>query len=294
MKQYDDELTSMPNKTSMRMHLRRNDRYDYDYPNGHYTKAKELYHYIPKLLKKSIGKSFAKVFSKFCKKYPEYIGDINTRETFKKEFVEYNSRSYRGHIYADYCIDSQGRIQVVKPVYEKKSKRKVDFFVGTPVYYYTLNVQFLKSHPTLDSCLYRIIGRNLYDFCKNEPKIVERVYNKIMDLLHAKSLQITQAANDDGYRSYFYNDVFGEIFTKHTGTPTFKTDKHDSKYIQYREEQQDAKKREHREYLKEREEKYEEALRQLWEIKEKERKQNIIDRDRLGFDNNSFKKEKEG
>jgi hypothetical protein len=115
-----------------------------------------------------------------------------------------------------------------------------------------------------------------------------------MDLLHAKSLQITQAAKDDGYRSYFCNDVFREIFTKHTDTPTFKTDKHDSKYIQYREEQQDAKKREHREYLKEREEKYEEALRQLWEIQEKERKQNIIDRDRLGFDNMSFKKEKEG
>jgi hypothetical protein len=161
MKEYDDELTPMPNRASMRMHLRRNDRFDYDYPNGHYTKAKELYHYIPKLLKKSIGKSFAKVFSKFCEKYPEYIGDINTRETFKKEFAEYNSRCYRGHIYADYCIDSQGRIQVVKPVYKKKSKRKVEFFVGTPVYYYTLNVQFLKSHPTLDSCLYRIIGRNL-------------------------------------------------------------------------------------------------------------------------------------
>lgn len=162
------------------------------------------------------------------------------------------------------------------------------------MYYYTLNVQFLKSHPTLDSCLYRIIGRNLYDFCKNEPKIIERVYNKVMDLLHAKSLQITQAAKDDGYRSYFCNDVFREIFTKHTDTPTFKTDKHDSKYIQYREEQQDAKKREHREYMKERAEKYEEALRQLWEIQEKERKQNIIDRDRLGFDNMSFKKEKEG
>ena len=78
------------------------------------------------------------------------ILEINTRETFKKEFAEYNSRCYRGHIYADYCIDSQGRIQVVKPVYKKKSKRKVEFFVGTPVYYYTLNVQFLKSHPTLD------------------------------------------------------------------------------------------------------------------------------------------------
>ena len=49
MKEYDDELTPMPNRTSMRMHLRRNDRFDYDYPNGHYTKAKELYHYIPKL-----------------------------------------------------------------------------------------------------------------------------------------------------------------------------------------------------------------------------------------------------
>ena len=66
------------------------------------------------MLKKSVGKSFAKVFSKFCEKFPEYIGKVNSRELFKKEFAEYNSRSYRGHIYAEYCIDNQGRIQKFK------------------------------------------------------------------------------------------------------------------------------------------------------------------------------------
>ena len=114
MKQYDDELNPMPNKVSIRMHLTRDDRFDFDYPNSNETKIKEIYRYIPKLLKKSVGKSFAKVFSKFCEKFPEYIGKVNSRELFKKEFAEYNSRSYRGHIYAEYCIDNQGRIQKFK------------------------------------------------------------------------------------------------------------------------------------------------------------------------------------
>ena len=109
MKQYVDELNPTPNKLSMRKHFTKNNRFDFDYPNGHETKIRQFYHYLPKLLKKSIGKSFAKVFSDFCKKYPETIGRINTRKVFKQNFVEYKSHSYRG--YAVYCIDSQGRIQ---------------------------------------------------------------------------------------------------------------------------------------------------------------------------------------
>lgn len=113
MKQYDDEAHPMPKKISMRKHLRKEYTFDWDCPYGQETKIKQLYRYIPALIKNSIGKSFDKVFSKFCEKIPEFVGRINTREAFKKEFVEYNSRSYRGHIYADYCLDKQGRIQKV-------------------------------------------------------------------------------------------------------------------------------------------------------------------------------------
>jgi hypothetical protein len=34
-------------------------------------------------------------------------------------------------------------------------------------------------------------------------------------------------------------------------------------------------------------------LHKIWELEQQEKKQNIIDRDRLGFDDKSFKKEKE-
>ena len=99
--------------------------------------------------------------------------------------------------------------------------------------------------------------------------------------------------NDTGSEYVHITDILDYLFIRKTDTPFTTIKKGDNMYVQYQAEDSDAKKRKQREHQKELKERYEAALRKLWEIQEQERKQNIIDRDRLGFDNMSFKKEKE-
>lgn len=288
--EYYVEITR-PNRLSMRKQESKNGKISYEYPIGSGSKQNHIYQYIPKLLNKNIGKSFSKVFSQFCKDYPEFIGCLNTREEFKNHFIEYESYGFRGVKYNEFFIDKQGRIQHVVKMRDKKNKH--EFYVDKPVYYYTLNKPLLNKYPILDSCFYRIIGRHLYSFCLNEEKIPQNIYNKICDLLHHNYIQIRNAATEEGWKEYYYvSDLEKHLFIRKTDTKLVSIKTNDPEYIKFVKEQNDAKKREYREYLKEKEELYEEALRKLKEQKELEKKQNIIDRDRLGFDDMSFKKEK--
>ena len=292
---YDNEDYS-PNRLSMRKRENKRGEILFEYPYGSNVKLHHIYQYIPKLLEKSIGKSFSKVFSKFCEKYPENIGGLNTREEFKSHFTEYNSYGFRGQKQGDFFIDKQGRIQhMIKP-YKNGKKNKKEYYVDTPVYYYKLNKSFLYNHPIFASGVYRIIGDYLYGFCIEEEKIPENIYLKIYLLLDKHYPKLRDMLIEDGYNFYYsYNfscDLINNLFIKKCDTETITVKTTDNDYIKYIKEQNDAKKRKYREYLKEREERYEEALRKINELKEKEKKQNIIDRDRLGFDNMSFKKEK--
>ena len=88
-------------------------------------------------------------------------------------------------------------------------------------------------------------------------------------------------------------EVVRDLFKKESDTPTYEFKKGSDEYIQYHKEASDKKKKIQREREEERKEQYEAMLHKIWELERQEKKQNIIDRDRLGFDNKSFKKEKE-
>lgn len=284
-----------PKHLPMKFHERsHNDKVEYMYPDKAYSKQSRLYRYVPRFLEKNIGKLFDDVFSKFCKEQPEYIGDLNTRQVFKEQFIEYTPIDKYWHK-PSFCKDSQGRIQ------SNKTKRircgnKRSIYESTPEYYYVFNDMLLKKYPTFDACLYRIIGKKLYDFCHTEERFNDVFVNKIISVLIdvANVRKLYQAAKEDGYNGYHTREDFVDnLFIKKTDTPVHVVSKKSGEYIKILKEQDNAKKYEEREREKERKERYDAALRLIWEIKEKERQQDIIDRDRLGFDEMSFKKRKE-
>ena len=292
------EANMGPKHLPMRMRARNKfDKYDYEYPDGSYTRQGRMWRYIPRLLEKNVGKSFDKVFSKFCNEYPEFIGSMNTREAFKKHFVEYNANQWFTWYKVRYCIDDAGRIQKLDKPHRFKHQKSHEFFTGTPEYYYVLNQSFLKQHPTFDACFYNIVGAKIYDFCKTEEKIPVRFAEKVKSLISGgvNEMKLEKALIEDGGERRYYEvyDCFHRLFTQKTDTPSFTLDKHDDAYIQHREEEKDKVKRQAREREREKREEYDALMRQLWEIQEKEKQQDIIDRDRLGFDKMSFKREKE-
>ena len=299
-----DELhedNKSPGHLSMRKHLTkktgRTGRYEYMWPDGSFTKQGRLYRYIPRLLKKNIGKSFDAVFSKFCLEYPEVIGGLNTREVFKNHFNEYKPYSGRWMHTNNFFIDSQGRIQCEQSKRRRKQKGRLEFWDEEPSYYYALNKDYLRRHHSVDNALYNIIGKELYYYINDTEKIPEKVVSKIRTIClqyrNTYDRIINSYKNDTGEECVHITDILDSLFHRKTDASFTTIIKGDDAYTQYRAEQSDLKKRRQREYQEEQKERYEAALRKLWEIQEQERKQNIIDRDRLGFDNMSFKKEKE-
>lgn len=293
-----------PKQLSMRKHLTkksgRTGRYEYMWPDGAYTKQGRLRRYVPRLIEKNIGRSFDAVFSKFCSQYPEYIGTTNTRELFKEHFYEYSDERSRRWKYIDFCIDKQGRIAHIDKDKKKYKNSNLEFYTDEPETYYILNRPLLKKYPELDNCIYQLIGKKIYNYITMEDKINVKVYHKIDNILknsvNREKLLRSIGYNDENYHPGYYNEyayIVDGIFIRKCDTPTIELKKGSDGYVQYQKEKSDKAKRRARERQIERQEQYEALLRQLWEQQQKDKAEDIITRDRLGFDNMSFRKEKE-
>ena len=294
----------VPKQLSMRKHLtKKSDRtgsYEYMWPDGAYTKQGRLRRYVPRLIEKNVGRSFDAVFSKFCTQYPEYIGTTNTRELFKEHFYEYNNERSRRWRYIDFCIDKQGRIAYIDKDKKKRKNSNLEFYTDEPETYYILNRSLLNKYPELDNCVYQLIGKKIYNYITMEDKINVKVYHKVdnilKDYINREKLLRAVGYNDKDYHPGYHHKyayIFDNIFIRKCDTPIIEYKKGSDEYIQYQKEKSDKAKRRERERQIEQTEQYEALLRQLWERQQKDKAEDIITRDRLGFDKMSFRKEKE-
>lgn len=294
----------VPKQLSMRKHLtKKSDRtgsYEYMWPDGAYTKQGRLRRYVPRLIEKNVGRSFDAVFSKFCTQYPEYIGTTNTRELFKEHFYEYNNERSRRWRYIDFCIDKQGRIAYIDKDKKKRKNSNLEFYTDEPETYYILNRSLLNKYPELDNCVYQLIGKKIYNYITMEDKINVKVYHKVdnilKDYINREKLLRAVGYNDKDYHPGYHHKyayIVDNIFIRKCDTPIIEYKKGSDEYIQYQKEKSDKAKRRERERQIEQTEQYEALLRQLWEQQQKDKAEDIITRDRLGFDKMSFRKEKE-
>lgn len=284
-----------PKKLPMRLHESKNKtKPEYVWPDGAYTKQGCLWRYIPRLIEKNEGKPFDEVYSKFCQKYPAYLGSMNTREVFKgffENFGKFYGYTYRGRNFKAY-VDDDGIIRLNKL---KASRRRGKFSVPMDdevIVYYKANLKYLKNHPNLDRYIYSLIGYDMYHFITTVDKISETLGLKLYALFEKHHNNLVQAIEeDDGPQMYVF--PFKEMFERIVERDSIDLEKGSPEYIKYRAERADAKKRELREWKEQNKVAYEAALRKLKELEQQKKEKDIIDRDRLGFDNKSFKKEKE-
>lgn len=244
----------------------------------------------------SVGKHFDKAFHEFCQKYPKFVCGINTRDHFMWYF-EVRDR------YAVFYLDKQKRIQKYK--LDPKPKKYVDFVeddVDELEYMIEIN------RAVIDEMSFRLfflnrIPRYYYDLLyKDRNRFISCAqYNKIMHHFHMDTYMLRSFIKEECEKNrYLFHLLWiemsnelresGGIFRKVMITPTKRFYKGDKEFQRYYAELKDSTNKVQRERKKRIKEQHENLLHDITEKRKlQEREKNLIDRDRLGFDNESFK-----
>lgn len=290
----DDNVS--PSRMSMRFRKKKRG-YEYVFPDGSYTKAHQFYRYVPRFLSKNVGRPFDEVYSEFCEKVPERIGDVDTREAFRRYFVQDHGAPHYWYYYMQgYYVDSKGNIRRGYIKRNKHNKGIYELWEEDPKVYHIFDEGFSKKFPRTCNLLYWMIGTDRYNYLVMADKIPEAVLEKIKsDVMYKLSPKITEVANEEAGRKVYVTGecVFHDMFPRYVEGKRITLEKGDGKYEQYQAEQADAKKKRLRQWKEIKEVELEEVARVNAERRKEEEAKNIVDRDRLGFDDRSFKKDPE-
>lgn len=280
-----EDVTKLP----MHKHIDKNGKVIHGYK--YYDHGIQIYKDIDIFLDGHIGQEFDFVFSKFCIKFPKTVGRINTRAAFLSKF----SSKYG---LWEYFIDDDGKIQAAKRYIKPRNEVKVYYDDEPSKVVVKPNVHLLEQSSAIKSYMYRTLGKEVYNIIMEGKEIPKVEFDKYLrnapycfknelSLLASKHLNLfprwgrscSTSIFDQLFKEYEYRrfDVLKE------GTP---------EYDKYMAEEKDRKNKLAREFKKEKEEKLSNLL---WSIEDKRKAaeiaKDIIDRDRLGFDDESFKGE---
>lgn len=263
---------------------------------GYYDRRSDFYDSLYKFLDGHIGKNFDESFSKFCQRFPKVMECYNTRAEFLKRFKNPNTEKVRSY---DYYVDDDGNIQAGEQYHKPRKQVKIYYDDGPIKTVIKPNLLLLSKSSAIKQYIYRSLGKIAYDEIMSGREIDIKHFegfinctcsydfkNKIVELakthLHLRP-RFTYYGDATVYNQLFPQYEYRKFDILKEGTPEY------NKYIA---EEKDRKNKEERERKKLKEEKLSTLL---WSIEDKRKAaeiaKNIIDRDRLGFDAESFKGE---
>ena len=267
------ELDNAPKHLPFRFNVDKNnkvkDSWEDKWDNNHtHDKYWQQCKRIDTLLENSIGKPFDIIYSKVCHEYPKMIRwGMTLKDYFNNQF-----KMPRYYWYSYYFVDENGLIQRHEP--EKRTK-KHQIVISTPNAEYVVNHDEIQNHTALMNTIYYRLGADKYYRLLDSDKITEKFYNEI------------KAATD-------FDPAVGKIVDRMVTRYVYDKNLHKAEYKKIKAEDEDFRKKKLREE-KNRIESYRDGLVQYltWKRKNEGREDDIQNRDRHGFDDKSFKKEKE-
>ena len=273
----EDEIPT-PKKLRMRFNLDKEgklkDSWDDPWePKHHNEKFWTYCKKIDCLLEKSIGKPYGDVYSKVCKEYPEmYDWGYSLRDHFKKQFAP---PRYRRYTWEQYYVDENGLIQFTKFEKYKKRRPAIKIVDNTRQPFYEVHKEEFQNYTDLLNQIYYTAGADRYYRLIESDTIPEKLYNEILGRLPF----------DGNYREQFRNVVRYMVWK-------FVWEKGERGYKKIWSETEDAKKKRQRENEMLREQQKDGLIQYIeWQRKSKEQQNDLITRDRHGFDDESFKGE---
>lgn len=268
------ELDNAPKHLPFRFNVDKNnkvkDSWEDKWDNNHtHDKYWQQCKRIDALLTNSIGKPFDPVYSKVCNEYPKMMRwGMSLKDYFNNQF-----RTPRYYWYPYYFIDENGLIQYYVP--EKKHTKKRQFVISKSPSEYVVNHDEIQNHTALMNTIYYKMGADAYYRLLDSDKITEKFYNEI------------KAATD-------YDPGVGKIIDHMVTRYVYDKNLHKAEYRKLKAEDEDFRKKQIREEKKRVESQRNGLVQYLtWKRKNEGRENDIQNRDRHGFDDKSFKKEKE-
>lgn len=263
---------------------------------GYYDRRSDFYDSLYKFLDGHIGKNFDESFSKFCQRFPKVMECYNTRAEFLKRFKNPNTEKVRSY---DYYVDNNGNIQSGEQYHRPRKQVKVYHDEVPTKAVIKPNLLLLSKSSAIKQYIYHSLGKIAYDEIMSGREIEFKHFEGFINSTCSydfkrkiAELGVKHLNLRPRFTMYGDETVFNQLFPKYEyrkfdilyeGTP---------EYAKYKAEEKDRKNKEERERKKLKEEKLSTLL---WSIEDKRRAaeiaKDIIDRDRLGFDDESFKGE---
>ena len=288
----DNNIDRISNKESMRRSHRGNGWDMKMYDQGR-TNIKIVSRYIDRCFGRSIGKNFDKVKKHIYDKMRHHITsryDSNLIENLLPVWIGEGCK---------YILDRQNRIQLNKE-YIERVKLYRDYKLSDKLTILDPNIE--NTYRIRQDITDREIEKMRGMLIKNGSYVGDK-FNHIVNggiLPASKYREFIESINEDGkiknrwaYGGYDYiydtRKYIESCFVMSEENVVHVFDANSSEYRQYKKERQDKKHKEQREYKRQKDE-YNESLLYCIEYnrKRKEEEKNNIDRDRLGFDENSF------
>ena len=286
----DNDIDKIPNKESLRR-THRKDGFDMKIYDQGRTNFKIVSNYIDRCFGRSIGKNFDKVKKHIYEKMRHHISsryDSNLIENLIPVMIGEGCK---------YILDSQNRIQVNKE-YNKRMKMWKDhklinkLTIVDPTIENTYKIMEGITDSDIEKLKIILIRNGSYDSDKFNHIINGGIlscskYIEFIDSIKADGVK----KNRWGYECIYDSRKYVEsCFVMNEENIVHVFDANSSEFKRYKKERRDKKHKERRDYKRQKDE-YNESL--LYSIeynrKRKEDERNNIDRDRLGFDKNSFK-----
>ena len=274
-----------------------------------YYHCSDFYNECHRFIRSHVGKDFDKSFSEFCKKYPKFVNDINTRVYFMEQF---RKGVHDARFFSEFEIDNQNRIQLVKR--EPRKKYGITYYDGNNVEIGILINSTLLNHQKVFSYFVNKVDKDTFMMLYyGNGELTPEQYRKVFQRNHADEYELSNLIEEImrerrhmAYKGFNWqpNTTYVQRSLYHLFKEYYKggkvtIHKKDKDYDKIRYELEDLKRKENRELKKLRREDSDKILGYVFERRKErdrikaaeERARDIITRDRLGFDEYSFRGE---
>ena len=287
-----DRFDNMSNKESMRGSHHKDGWCMKMYDQG-FRNYKIVSRYIGRCLRKSIGKNFDNVKKHIYEKMSHNIIARHVDNIVDHIICRYIGENEK------FILDSQNRIQLNKEYLEKCKKWRDDRMSGKLTIVdtsiettYRLREDITDSE--IDKLKYMLIengsyNKNFFNHISNGGIISRKKYQDFIHTIGYDDIVKVRYGCDYIYDTRKYAE---SCFSIYSDNVVYIFDEKSSEYKNYKKMCSDRKRKDRREKKKEREEYNNDLLFRIeYKKKQREEEKNNIDRDRLGFDENSFKGE---
>lgn len=304
-----EDFESAPSRIKIQWKERKNGRRQELVNDKEYYHFSDFYDECKRFIRSHVGKDFDKSFSEFCKKYPKFVNDINTRAYFMEQF---RNGVHKAGLFSEFEIDNQNRIQLVKR--EPRKKHGITYYDGNDVEIGILINTALLNHPKIFSYFCNKVDKDTFMMLYyGNGELTPEQYRKIFWRNHADEYSLSTLIEEimierrrmayKGFNwqpntNYVQRSLY-HLFKEYYKGGKVTIHKKDKNYDKIRYELEDIKRKENRELKRLRREDSDKILGYVFERRKErdrikaaeERARDIITRDRLGFDEYSFKGE---